>query len=180
MGARNVSACYAMWQELPHPAFRLLVGMALQSLDQTSAEGRPARVWFGGQEALVEMVGRTRRPAYAALAVLREAGAIEPVDNGRLGHRAVYKLALDPMAKGAESSTQQGAEKGSKGCGKQHLKGAESSTPRNHKGSLESRQGNKSPKATTSPDEGKPVDNFKDSSSVEDRAGCAQPSEVAA
>jgi|AntRauTorcE11897_2_1112592.scaffolds.fasta_scaffold00638_20 hypothetical protein len=132
MGARNVAACYAMWQELPHPAFRLLVGMALQSLDEASSKGRPPRVWYGGQDALVEMVGRTRSTAYAALSTLKETGAIVLVDNGRQGHRAVYKLALDPMAQGPGSRTLQGPETRTEGSGKSDLKGPGSRTPRNH------------------------------------------------
>jgi len=36
MGARNVSAAFAMWAHLDHAPFRVLVGMALMSLDQTS------------------------------------------------------------------------------------------------------------------------------------------------
>lgn len=97
MGVRNVSACYAMWPQLPHAAFRVLVGMALQSLDASENQKRPPRIWFGGQDALIEMAGGSRATAYRALSTLREAGAIEQLEAGRFAHRAVYKLALDPM-----------------------------------------------------------------------------------
>lgn len=115
MGARNVSAAFAMWAHLGHAPFRLLVGMALQSLDQTSKEGRPPRVWYGGEDALVEFMGGKRSTAYRALGQLREVGAIESVEVGRSRHRAVYKLALDPLeppTQGLESETQKGPKSG--------------------------------------------------------------------
>lgn len=96
MGARNVSAAYAMWGHLPHGAFRLLTGMALQSLDDTGKDGRPPRLWFGGEAAMIELVGRSRGVAYDALAVLKKAGAVAQIDDGRHGHRASFELALDP------------------------------------------------------------------------------------
>jgi len=102
MGARNVSAVFALWPTLPPLPKVLLLGMALQSLDTPSADGRPARVFFGGQDALVEFTGRSRTAAYRALKALRESGAVEVLDAGRNGHRAVYKLALDPLAEGSQ------------------------------------------------------------------------------
>lgn len=98
MGAKNVSACYVLWHHLDHAPFRLLVGMALQSLDQQGKTGRPPRIWFGGQDALVDMLGRSRTQAYEALKKLKDAGAVEVIDAGRVDHRAVYKLVLDPIA----------------------------------------------------------------------------------
>lgn len=97
MGARNVAACYAMWGSLPHGAFRLLAGMALQSLDEDTKQGRPARVWFGGEATLIEMIGGSRPTAYRALNALKEAGAVVCLEPGRFSHRAVYKLMLDPL-----------------------------------------------------------------------------------
>jgi hypothetical protein len=103
MGARNVSAVFALWPTLPPLPKVLLLGMALQSLDAPSADGRPARVFFGGQDALVEFGGRSRTAAYRALKTLREHGAVEVLDAGRNGHRAVYRLALDPLAEGSQN-----------------------------------------------------------------------------
>lgn len=97
MGARNVSAAFAMWSHLPHGAFRLLVGMALQSLDESGKNDRPPRVWYGGERAMVEMLGRSRSVAYDALAALKEAGAVTQLEDGRHGHRASFQLALDPL-----------------------------------------------------------------------------------
>lgn len=95
MGALNVSACFASWGHLPHPAFRLLVGMALTALDRESAAGRPPRLYFGGEDAMCELIGGSSSALYRALATLRKEGAIEVADAGRSGHRAVYKLHLD-------------------------------------------------------------------------------------
>ena len=163
MGARNVSAAFAMWARLPHGAFRLLVGMALQSLDQPSKEGRPARVYYGGEAAMVESFGRSKRSMYDALATLKKEGAVEVLDTGRHGHRAVYKLALDPLAavtKPAESRTHKPAESRTEGCENSQVKGAESRRPRNNEGrDEESREGDKSPPAVVSPAPGPPVDN---------------------
>lgn len=163
MGARNVSAAFLLWPHLPHGAFRLLVGMALQSLDQPSKEGRPARVYYGGEVAMVEAFGRSRRSMYQALETLRKEGAVEVLDSGRHGHRAVYRLALDPLtvaAKGADSRTHKGADSRTEGCENSHVKGADSRTPRNHLGGHEeSREGDTSPEVTTSPAAGPPVDN---------------------
>jgi len=160
MGARNVSAAFAMWARLPHGAFRLLVGMALQSLDQPSKEGRPARIYYGGETAMVESFGRSPRSMYDALATLKREGAVEVIDSGRQGHRAVYKLALDPLAVGAqpaETRRRKPAETRTEACEDSQVKGAESRRPRNHEGmDEESRQGDKAPAAVVSP---APVDN---------------------
>jgi hypothetical protein len=97
MGARNVSAVFAMWKKLAPLPKVLLLGMAFQALDSPSPEGRPARVFFGGQDTMMEYTGRSRGQTYAALRALREAGAVEVMDGGRRGHRAVYRLALSPI-----------------------------------------------------------------------------------
>jgi len=164
MGARNVSAAFAMWAHLDHAPFRVLVGMALMSLDQTSAEGRPARVYFGGEDAMVELLGRSRAAAYRALATLKKAGAVEVVDAGRSGHRAVYKLRLDPLAAPvsvALTETQKGrTERDKKGRTERDGRVALSETPRNHLGGTdESRPGETSPPAVVSPAPDVPVDN---------------------
>lgn len=167
MGARNVSAAYAMWPHLDHAPFRLFVGMALQSLDQPSAEGRPARVYFGGEDALVELLGRSRSAAYKALGALRKAGAVEVIDVGRKGHRAVYKLALDPLA-GTHSVSVTDTSKGrgnrdGKGLANRDQRVSVTETPRStEEGTEESRRGETSPPAVASPALTQPVDNPED------------------
>lgn len=161
MGAKNVSACFVLWSHLDHAPFRLLLGMALQSLDQASAEGRPARTWFGGEEALTELLGRSRRMTYKALAALRASGAIEVVEVGRARHRAVYKLHLDPLASVHLKDTQKGAPQVHKKGAPQvqnrvHLKRTPRST---EEGTEESRTGDTSPPAVVSPAPDAPVDN---------------------
>jgi hypothetical protein len=167
MGARNVSACFTLWPHLPHGPFRLLVGMALQSLDAPSKEGRPARVFFGGEDALVDFLGESHRAtAYRALSALREAGAIEVLDHGRQGHRAVYKLALTPMesaeegsqnrdakaeVQGRRNATRKGRKSATEGSQNCDVKGRTSATPRKDEGShKESREGDISPKVPVS------------------------------
>lgn len=163
MGARNVSAAFAMWARLPHGAFRLLVGMALQSLDAPSKEGRPARIYYGGEAAMVEVFGRSKRSMYDALSTLRKEGAVEVIDTGRHGHRAVYRLELDPLsaaAKGAKTRTHKPAKSRTDGCENSQVKGAGSRTPRNNEGgNQESREGDISPPAVVSPAPDAPVDN---------------------
>lgn len=176
MGARNVSACYAMWAHLDHAPFRLLAGMALQTLDAKSEEGRPPRTWFGGEEGLVELMGRSRSAAYRALGALRKAGAVEVLDAGRNDHRAVYRLHLDPSASVAVSETQQPVDnsgdgtsetggsvaptatrkgrtqRDGKGRTQRDSRVALSATPRNHQGGTEeSREGDISSKVPVSP-----------------------------
>lgn len=161
MGAKNVSAAYVLWAHLDHAPFRLLVGMALQSLDQASPEGRPARTWFGGEEALTELLGRSRRMTYKALAALRASGAIEVVEVGRNRHRAVYRLHLDPMAsvhlKDTHKREPQVHKKGAPEVqNRVHLSGTPRST---EEGTKESREGDTSPPAVVSPAPDAPVDN---------------------
>lgn len=122
MGARNVAAAFARWGDLPHSQFRLLVGMAFTALDAPSKEGRPARVYFGGEEALVELLGRSRSQMYETLSGLKNAGAVDVLDSGRSRHRAVYKLNLDTLpteGQGPEDPDANGSgTPGRKGSGK--------------------------------------------------------------
>lgn len=106
MGAANVSAVYTMYAHLPHRAHRLLVYMALVSLDNDS-EDRPARRFFGGQDAMVEALNLARdtptrvrtaqRTVRAVLSELERAGAIERRSHGRNGRRSEYTLRLNPL-----------------------------------------------------------------------------------
>lgn len=159
-----MSAAFAMWAHLDHAPFRVLVGMALMSLDQASAEGRPARVYFGGEDALVELLGRSRSAAYRALGTLRKEGAVEVMDVGRKGHRAVYKLALDPLDRShsvALSATSKGrGERDGKGRTQRDQRVAVNGTPRStEEGTGKSRPGDTSPPAVVSPALVGPVDN---------------------
>lgn len=97
MGARNVSAVFAMWPDIPTGPKLLLVWMALQSLDSTSPAGRPARVYFGGETAMQQALCCPRRQVYRHLAHLVQKGAVQRVERGQPGQRAVYRLALDPF-----------------------------------------------------------------------------------
>lgn len=121
MGARNVAAAFTKWRQLPHAQFRLLVGMALQALDAPTKEGRPARVYFGGEDALVDMLGRSRSQMYDVLSGLKSAGAVDVLDAGRSRHRAVYRLNLDilpPASQGPERPDAKGSGRtGRKGSG---------------------------------------------------------------
>jgi hypothetical protein len=99
MGARNVSAVFAMWADLAPLPKLLLVWMALKSLDVMSKEGKPPRLYYDGEESLIVASGRGRSQVYTALKVLRDRGAIEVLEAGRMKHRAVYKLRLNPLEK---------------------------------------------------------------------------------
>lgn len=155
MGARNVSACFAVWPHLPHAAFRLLVGMALTALDNPSSDGRPPRVYFGGEDGMTELLGGGRSAVYRALATLREAGAVDVLDAGRSGHRAVYKLRLDVIPSSSsvpEVGPTSVPEVGRRASRKRDAERPASGTPRTDQGSdQESRLGKTSPNATHSP-----------------------------
>lgn len=78
MGAGNVKAVYALWRDVPDPAFRLLVFMALTAKD----EDDPPQFW-GGRETLALGIGRNPpftesdfRAVDRAMGKLRAAGAI--------------------------------------------------------------------------------------------------------
>lgn len=99
MGLRNISAVYAMWPDLAPLPKVLLVWMALKALDPPGGKnGRPPFLYFDGEASLIAAGGRSRTQTYAALKVLRDRGAVEIVEAGRLRHQAVYKVALDPLA----------------------------------------------------------------------------------
>lgn len=103
MGVQLANVAVARWA--PHVsdrAFRVLMRMSLTALDKPS-NGQQAAVYFGGVELLVmtlrpgrgggeESLYRTVRKALNELVKL---GAIESMERGRRGHRAVYRLTLD-------------------------------------------------------------------------------------
>jgi hypothetical protein len=117
MGARNVSACFVMYSDLPHRAFRLLVHMALTSLDDEGQDGRSARRYYGGRDAMVAALGfdvtsaegldSGRRAARRVLVELEQAGAICDRTTGANGRRAEYQLALDPLGRRVATTPQQ-------------------------------------------------------------------------
>lgn len=161
MGAKNVSAAYVLWSHLDHAPFRLLVGMALQALDHQGKTGRPARIWFGGQDALVDMLGRSRTQAYEALKKLKEAGAVEVIDAGRVDHRAVYKLVLDPTAVSGLPGPKSVRVTRTKRVPVTRNRGSRTPGPlgTTEEGTAESRLGETSPPAVVSPAPDAPVDN---------------------
>ncbi|MCP2255090.1 hypothetical protein LY13_003864 [Prauserella aidingensis] len=111
MGASNVAAVYARWSHLDHAPFRLLAYMALTALD-TPREGKPARRYFGGRDALADALGyavpatvsddeaqreyaRATRNVKKAVGALSRAGAIETVVKPAPGRQGEYALRLD-------------------------------------------------------------------------------------
>lgn len=110
MGARLVSAVYAMYPGLPHRAKHAAVLMALTALDDPH-DDRPAGRYFAGPDPIADGLGfrrdeegqhtrATLRIVGRVLAELYEAGVYEVASHGRNGWRAVYDLNLDPL-KGA-------------------------------------------------------------------------------
>lgn len=166
MGARNVSAVFAMYPDLPPLPKLLLVWMALKSLDAAGKDGRPPRVYFDGEQSLIEASGRSRRQVYEGLRVLRECQAITVLQAGRLKYRAVYKLALNPLEKASDptASVRKTAPKSVRKTApnrvrKTAIEGAENRTPKKYVGGTEeSRLGETSPPAVVSPAPDAPVD----------------------
>lgn len=161
MGARNVSAVFAMWADLAPLPKVLMVWMALKSLDQTSKEGKPPRLYYDGEESLIAAGGRGRRATYYALDALKDAGAIEVLVAGRMRNRAVYKLRLDPLeavSQGATHCTLQGAKECTHQGAKHRTKRVQPTAPlgSTEGGTEESRGGDISSQALVSPT---PVDN---------------------
>jgi len=167
MGARNVSAVFAMYPDLAPLPKLLLVWMALKSLDSQGKDGRPPRVYFDGEQSLIDASGRSRRQVYEGLRVLRECQAITVLQAGRLKYRAVYKLALDPLEKASDptASVRKPAPKSVRKTAPNRVRnpaieGAENRTPKKYVGGTEeSRRGEISPPAVVSPAPDAPVDN---------------------
>lgn len=159
MGASNVRLVYATRGALPDQPFRLLVYMALTSLDE-DREGTTARRYFAGREPLALALGRdlpgepqdcdqsaaavaarrTRNAAFAAvkaaLKVLKETGAITVVRQGGFRRQSEYALNLDPWEKkpqgqGDAPPTKQG-DPTPQGVGNPTHRGRAAPPPRNH------------------------------------------------
>jgi len=95
MGARNAMLALDRYPDLSHDAMRLLVGMALTSLD-ADTDTQPARTYYGGQDRMIAFVGRGRRTMYTALQHLTDRGIVEVVSRPRRGDKnANYRLRLD-------------------------------------------------------------------------------------
>ena len=108
MGIRLIGAAYhPHWATvLTHTERLVLVAMALSALD-TPSRNRPAELYFGGEEALVialdgdlpdhgQPAYRTRtRVVRKIISQLIAVGAIERVEHGHKGQRAVYRLILE-------------------------------------------------------------------------------------
>ncbi|OJV84451.1 MAG: hypothetical protein BGO37_08525 [Cellulomonas sp. 73-92] len=81
--------------------------MALRSLDHDGDKGQPARLYFAGPDELATAIGydmATAESRHAGLnkvaediALLVKVGAIERIERGRSGHRAVYRLRVDAI-----------------------------------------------------------------------------------
>lgn len=91
MGAQNVSAVFDNWAHLAHRPFRLLVGMAHQTLDQPDPKtGTPARVYFRGREATATLLGYQLDSEKAQATAFREVQKVirQLLDVGALTHLA--------------------------------------------------------------------------------------------
>lgn len=115
MGAANVAAVYAYWKHLDHAPVRLLAYMALITYDHAK-DGKPARTYWGGREALAEALGHKcppegdaeaeeqRKRAFRNLAktisVLARAGAVTLVQKPAPGKNAVYRVELNASTSG--------------------------------------------------------------------------------
>ena len=80
----------------------MLVGMALTAFDddapnRLTGKLQPARRYFGGQDAMAELLGHKpndngHRAARRAITELKSEGAIRSVQRGQTGSRAIYDL----------------------------------------------------------------------------------------
>lgn len=110
MGAELVGLALAHWTHVSDRAFRVLMRMSLTALDKPN-KGRPAAVYHGGRE-LLAMTLRSRkgtvrtqyRMVQEALAELSGEGAIQHLQSGWAGQKAVYRLTLDPASKGVPTT----------------------------------------------------------------------------
>lgn len=99
MGVQLANVAVIRWAPvISDRAFRVLIRMALVALDKPS-NGQPAGQYFGGI-ALLSMTLRgggdpSHRTTRRALSELVQVGAIESLERGKKGTRAVYKLTLD-------------------------------------------------------------------------------------
>ncbi|WNM25647.1 hypothetical protein [Demequina capsici] len=139
MGIKLVKQCYENWGDLPATPFRLLVGMASTAYDRPES-GKPAAVYFAGLEETMKLAGAKKRGALAALAILRDRGAVELIASGRPGRNATFRLNCGPTQTGAQPCThsdETGAQPCTNGCTVTTRSGAQSRTPRNKENLIE-------------------------------------------
>jgi len=97
VGAKNAGLVYAKWGHLPDEPFRMLVFMALTSLDRAEVP-----TFWAGREALAVGLGRlgrereptTIRVVARNVAELTRYGAITRVGRAHRGRNATYRLNL--------------------------------------------------------------------------------------
>lgn len=113
MGYRLANLVSANWANLPGTQFKVLMRMALMSLDTPNKRGQPACVYYAGWESLSMALGRdvpeedlsdpevTRRrrqlcdEASKIVGQLVTAGAVKkPTDKARRGHQQSYVLTI--------------------------------------------------------------------------------------
>jgi hypothetical protein len=110
MGIQLANVVSVSWAHLPERQFKILMRMALTALDSPNGKGQPARVYFGGWEALSlalardvpdeddprdEAKRRRRRlcrEVSEVTSALVTAGAIKPQETARRGHQQTWKL----------------------------------------------------------------------------------------
>jgi hypothetical protein len=151
MGANLVGKVLASWTHVSDRAFRVLVRMAHTALDRPNKD-TPADHYFAGRELLAMSLrgdGGTEqsrhRTVARCVAELIEAGAIERIDTGRIGHAAVYRLTLGDLTKPARKTDEGGQSSHPQGGQISHLEGgqidhqrvAKSATPRNQEEPIE-------------------------------------------
>ncbi|MFC5182831.1 hypothetical protein [Actinomadura harenae] len=125
MGIRNVKAVFDNWRQLPDGPFRLLVYMAIRSMDDDDPP-----VYFAGRDELVMAIGRelpdmsetdaasdrARAASYEAVKravrTLKADAAITVIRRGGAGRNATYALHLkgnaQPSPKGAAQPSPKG------------------------------------------------------------------------
>lgn len=112
MGVELAGLVSAKWGHLPAGPFKVLIRMAVTSLDKPNAKGQPAGVYWGGWADLALALGRdipdddgtpeiARRRKHIRDEVIRhttaltKAGAIKPaVDNPLRGTKQTWILTL--------------------------------------------------------------------------------------
>jgi hypothetical protein len=132
---------------------KVLDTIALMSLDEVPEDPRPPRLYFAGWVALAERLNLTdpispnaRRYVARILRSLVAKGALEHVEQGYRGHRAVWRLAVTlipapvdnagkggqhvhpiPQERGVNTSTQRGVNTSTKGGSTRPPKGGQGS-----------------------------------------------------
>lgn len=100
MGSGNVASVMLNWRHLPSPELRLLIHMALLSVDPPGAQGMAPCLYWGSVESQAMALNYTGKHASRKLrerrANLVEAGAIELVRSSARGRSPTWRLVPDP------------------------------------------------------------------------------------